>query len=403
MTTSKTSTFRRTLPLLITHFVNQAGDIGLSLLPMLLVARAMTPESSALVMTLVKTCVVLGIFLGGWSSDHIGLRTTLLLSFLIAALGMGVLPFSTTLSAIAVAASLAQLGQGMFQSPARMFLSELVPAKQRQESLAWLRVANNAGAVFIYLLGALASGAGFVFLMLFDCGTSLAAALAGFKILPHLERSGSHLPPGAAATSQSRGQVRGGSYWPPFLVCAFTLSGYSFLYNFIYVSLAARMQLQLGTNGVTHFARLMLLGTTMCALLSVPAARVVRSRRAGLLAGVIFVALGSTLVLTEQSSTLDLYLGIGILTLGEIVFNAVAHPALIELTPASAKPGRAHAIGLVIQSIGRALGAALAFPLAVYGNYWLSTIAVATTVTLLLSLRVPREKHGLIFSNAAEL
>jgi MFS family permease len=378
----KPSTFRLSLPLLITQFVNQAGDIGLSLLPMLLVARSIDAESSSLVMTLVKLCIAAGTFLGGWASDRIGLRTALICSLLLAAVGMGALPFSTTVLTIALTACVAQLGQGMFQSPARMLLAEIVPKEQRPEALAWLRVANNAGSVIVFFLGSIISGASFVFLMLFDCVTSLFAAAAGRELLPRSEKSPPHVLNGLSTGVTAEKKISGRSTWPPFLICAVALAGYSFLYNFFYVTLAARMQLQLGNEGVRLFARLMLLGTVMCTLFSVSAARRITSLRGGLLSGVGFVSVGSALALGEPTSNLCLYAGIGILTLGEITFNAVAQAALIELTPASAAPGRAYAVGLVIQSLGRVVGAALAFPLAVYGTHALTTVAVGTIVTL---------------------
>ena len=65
------STFRRSLPLITTSFINKTGTIGLSLVPMILVERHLSAGQSSLVMTLIKASTLGGTLLGGLSSDRL--------------------------------------------------------------------------------------------------------------------------------------------------------------------------------------------------------------------------------------------------------------------------------------------------------------------------------------------
>ncbi|MGZ3741733.1 MAG: hypothetical protein ACXVB9_20320, partial [Bdellovibrionota bacterium] len=85
--------FRRSLPVTLTSFINKAGTIGLSIVPVILVEHHLSAGESASVMGAIKAAGLVGVLLGGRLCDLWGLRTTLLLSFLISGLGMLPLPF----------------------------------------------------------------------------------------------------------------------------------------------------------------------------------------------------------------------------------------------------------------------------------------------------------------------
>ncbi|MFN7135857.1 MAG: MFS transporter, partial [Myxococcales bacterium] len=139
--------FRQSLPVLLTTFVNKVGAVGLSLLPMLLVERALPSETSSLVMGLVKAAVLLGSFAGGWVADRAGLRVALVSSFAIAGTGLALLPLASDWVVLAALAMLAQLGNAMFHSPARLLVTSAVAPEHQREAIGWLRGAVNGGQI----------------------------------------------------------------------------------------------------------------------------------------------------------------------------------------------------------------------------------------------------------------
>ena len=155
---------------------------------MLLVEKQISSGSSSAIMTAVKVALVVGTYLGGLASDRVGMRASLVLSFLLAGVGMGFLPFSGTLEWMCVWAIIAQLGQALFYSPARLLIVEVVAPEGHQESMGWLRTANNLGLIVSFSIGTLFARWGITFLMLFDSITSLFAAGVGGRMLPHVPR-----------------------------------------------------------------------------------------------------------------------------------------------------------------------------------------------------------------------
>src|SRR4051812_41200248 len=98
---ARPSTFKRTLPVTLTSFVNKAGTIGLSIIPVVLVERKISVDQSAWIMGSIQAASLVGVLGGGWLSDVLGLRGTLLLSFLISGLGLAAVPFTSTALALA--------------------------------------------------------------------------------------------------------------------------------------------------------------------------------------------------------------------------------------------------------------------------------------------------------------
>src|SRR3990167_6786949 len=181
------SAFRASFPLVITSFVNKCGTIGLNLLPMLLVERQISAGDSSLVMTLVKVAAVGGLFLGGWTSDRLGMKKTILFSFIISGITLALIPFTPDLFTLTLASIVSSGAIAMFPAASRLLLVELVPFHLQQESIAWLRTALNFGQVVCYSIGTIFSRWGILILFLFDSCTSILAAGIGAKILPRLE------------------------------------------------------------------------------------------------------------------------------------------------------------------------------------------------------------------------
>jgi MFS family permease len=386
------STLRQSSPLLITTFINRCGTIGLSLLPMLLVQNKFSDATSSTVMTLVKVALLVGTYLGGWAADRMGMKASVLLSFLLSGIGLAFLPFGDWAGWVGVDAAvwigvwavLAQLGGAMFYSPARIMVVELVPVEKQQESIGWLKTANNLGNIFSYVFGALFSTWGLIALILFDSITSLAAAAVGVKLLPNL---GKHDP----AKKAERKSHPGGS-WFVFVFCTLTVAGFFFFYDLFMVSISAKCQDVFGAEGLRLFSEAMVVNTVLCTLFVVLAAKYLH--RPGLVfpASIVLMAAGTALIAWVSTSWLVLFLAMLVVSVAEILFAALAQFVIIRSTPESKNQGVIYGASLVVQSLARILGAAVAFPLVVHSDNPLPFIAVSASALLAVSFfaRPPR-------------
>ena len=152
---------------------------------------------------------------------------------------------------MAVAASLAQLGQVMFQAPAKLMVTEFVEMREQPESFAWLRTANNLGQVMSYSIGALFSSFGIPFMMFFDSTTSWLAAGAGLKLLPS-EASREKLR-AERASSEAAAPSLASSEWMNFALVTLILAGFNFLYDLYMIGIAGKCELVFGCPGAQDF------------------------------------------------------------------------------------------------------------------------------------------------------
>lgn len=350
------SAFQKSFPLISTSFINRCGNIGLSLVPMLLVEKKFTIAQSSLVMGSVKSLIVLGAFLGGFLSDRLGGKFTLLLSFMLSAIGMGFLPFSFGVISLTIFAALAQLGSSLFKGPSRLLLTELVDPPQQKESVAWLRMANNGAQILSFGIGAIFARAGFMPLMLFDAITSFLAAIFGWKKLPYLK------PKPSVNVEEHR---EGNKFsWQLLLGMTLTTASYTFLYQIFLVGVAALLKLKFSSHGLELYSLSMVMNTFLCALLAIKAARMFSNPRFALPFGMILLTIGCSLTTMVETSKYFLFLGMLIITVGEIIFSSLGPFMLIQVSSSGSKNrGSIYGMSLVIQEFGAILGAALGFPI----------------------------------------
>jgi MFS family permease len=142
--------------------VNKIGSIGLSLIPVLLVQKHIHDKDASVTLSAIRFMLIFGTLTSGFLTDRFGTRKVILASFLLSALGLGLLPFAGAVALIAVYGMLAQFGDGLLRVPLRALLGETVEVQHQQEALGWLRVAMNFGQVFSFAIGMLSSGIGLV-------------------------------------------------------------------------------------------------------------------------------------------------------------------------------------------------------------------------------------------------
>lgn len=377
------SVLREAFPLLFTSFVNKCGAIGLNLLPMLLVERHIGTGDSSFVMTLVKIAYVFGTFFGGWICDRVSLKSSVILSFTLAAIGLGFIPVTKSLTVLAICAVIGQIGQAMFQSPARLLILGMVHPDKHQESIGWLRTANNLGLIISYGLGAVFSQFGILALMLFDSVTSLLAAILGWKTVP---RTGKFdVTPKKIPEDHKENSPQGPIYWNLLALCALTIGGYSFLYDIFMVSSAAKFKILFGDKGLSVFSTMMVVNTTLCALFAVWASKIFKNPAVVFPAGLAMTAAGAALVVGTDGSYVMIFLGVALFTFGEIVFASLASFTLIKIMPNVKDRGSIYGLALVIQALGRIAGGGLAFPMVVHGNHPVAFVLISGSIFIGMS------------------
>lgn len=379
------SAFRASFPITATSFINRCGTIGLNLLPMVLVQRAVSSGDSALVMGTVRACALLGVLLGGWICDRFGLRAALLWSFILSGVGMAPIPWVHSLVVLTVVAGLSQLGSAMYTGSSRLLITDLVPSGQQQEAIAWQRTAVNLGQIVSYSIGAAASGLGTTVLFVFDSFTSFLAAALGMKLVPRR-------PVSSAPSPQDNGvdHADPGGTWADFVLCAAAVAGFVFLFEMFMVGASARCAVVFGDDGLRIFSLIMVLNTVLCTLLSVVASRVLTRGHVALPAGIVLVAVGASLVFMPDAGRTAYFLGTLVLTLGEIVFAAVGPFLLLKVTPPGRHRGSIYSTALLIQMLGKVAGGYAAFPLIVNGEHPLAFIWACGVVVAVLGLVGPR-------------
>lgn len=370
------STFQQSLPITLTSFINKVGTIGLSIIPIILVERRISIEHSSWIMGGIKSAGFLGIWIGGWCCDSWGFRRTLLLSFLISGVGMLGLPFVGSAFLIGALGALAQLGSSFYFAPARLLLTQMVEPHQRREAFAWQRTANNFAQIISFSLGALLGKFGTGFLVLFDALTSFSAIGVGRKVLPREDRASpiDVISPRFIRTRFS------------FFQCVLIIATFSFLYEIYLVSAAAKCKLLFGDQGLTVYSQMMIINTVLCAAFSVTTSRILTNAVRVLPIGLTLLSLGMTLTFGSGQDKFYFFLGSLVLTLGELVFNSLAGLVLIQVTPPGKKQASLYSSGLLVQFVGRILGASLAFPLVVDSHHPTQVIGIACAIGLALCM-----------------
>lgn len=374
--------FRSGLPIVATAFVNRAGAIGLNLLPILLVERQVASAHASLVLGIAKGVILVSSLLGGILADRWGVRWVFLLAMGMQVVGLGLIPFVEQLALITLVAALAQLGNTMFGSTSRLMIKQFVAQGQQQEALAWLRTGNNMGQIISFSLGVLLASFGTALFFLFDAFTSLLAFIFGLKWLPGGTRAVETHGESAERTQRS---------WRVFIVYGIFVAGYSFLYDLFMIGAAGRLEVVFPGQGLRLFSVVMVVNTIVCTLLSVPLSRRVSNARRALPAGFVLSGLGAALIFLDIESRTLLFIGVLLLSLGELLYAAMAQFLLLLLNPARSGEGTSYGAVTTLQAVGRILAAALAFPLLVHGQYAMETFLLLPLPFLLLFASIQKQ------------
>jgi predicted MFS family arabinose efflux permease len=374
--------FRSGLPIVATAFVNRAGAIGLNLLPILLVERQVASMDASLVLGIAKGAILVSSLLGGILSDRWGVRWVFLLAMGMQAVGLALVPFMEQLALITLVAALAQLGNTMFGATSRLMIKQFVATGQQQEALAWLRTGNNMGQIISFSLGAILASFGTALLFLFDAFTSMLAFVFSAKWLP------GGLPEAKVHDDRAEPAQRS---WRVFIVYGVFVAGYSFLYDLFMIGAAGRLEVVFPEQGLRLFSLVMVANTIVCTLLSVPLSRRVSNARRVLPAGFVLSSLGGALIFLDIESLPLLFIGVMLLSVGELLYTSMAQFLLLLINPAKRGEGTSYGAITTLQAVGRILASAAAFPLVVHGQYAMEIFVLLPLPFLLLFASIQKQ------------
>jgi MFS family permease len=371
------SVVKKSLPILVPSFINKCGEIGLNLLPMILIERNASASEASIVLTAVTFTLPVATFLGGWFSDRTDSRTIYLWSFGLSAIGLSVIPFAPNLWMIALFGIIAQVGKAFYTSSARMMLSQIVGSQHQKEALGWFRTGNNMGQIVSYSLGTFFAGFGTTIFFVFDGITSFVGFLLGKFWFVRPNENAPMITSPVVSVHSSHPSVDAGPLtpeiqngeisWNPIARMALVLGGFNFLYELFALSLAATCKINFGADGLKYFSMAMMINTILCTIFAVPAAKYFTRPFPTLFVGLGLVSVGGALAYTNPDQKTYLFLGMFVVTVGEIIYSSLSQYVMMSLTKTKPRPATAYAAAMSLQTTIRALSGAATFPLIVHG------------------------------------
>jgi MFS family permease len=141
-------------------FINRFGSFVWPFLTIYLTRRGHSPTDAGWAISGVGAGAIMGSAIGGWLSDHIGRRNTIILGTFSSAAAVMLLYRASSLPAIIACTLLIGLTSGTYSPAASALIVDIVPNELRVRAYSAFRLAANAG---------------------FACGTSVGGLLANYS------------------------------------------------------------------------------------------------------------------------------------------------------------------------------------------------------------------------------
>lgn len=364
------SPFQQARPVLITSFVNKVCSLGMSLVPVLIVARHMSAAEGSLTLTCIKVASVVGTLAGGWMADWIGARRATLFSFVCVTVGLLAMSADTDVVGfigLIVAGMIAQYGESVSKIAIRLLITSSVDRSNQKQSLGWMRVANNLAQAVSFSIGAVAAGVGVAALLRLDAAMAFAAFVVGWFILP--KDASREAIDGKGA--EGVGDVARLSTAAPFIACCVFMFGWALLYDMFLSGIAGRLELFHPGEGLRWFSISMVINTIICTALAVPATNYMQRPSRVFAFGIAAVIVGLAVAVYGIALPWVVFIGVLVITLAEVALTALTQYTLIRLTPSTRREGTWFGAAMLVAQLGRLSGAALCFP-------WIITKTIPT-------------------------
>jgi MFS family permease len=166
-------------------FINRFGTFVWPFLTIYLTRRGHTLAEAAWAVSGFGAGAIFGSALGGWLSDHIGRRNTIVLGTFSTAASVMLLYTATSLPAIIACTVLVGLTSGAYHPAASALLVDIVPGAQRVRAYAAFRLAANAGFACGASVGGLLANHSLFWLFGGDAMTTAIYGIIAILWLPH--------------------------------------------------------------------------------------------------------------------------------------------------------------------------------------------------------------------------
>lgn len=290
-------------------------------------------------------------FSGGYLTDRLGRRATIILSMFSSAATMLALSQAPTLFVIILLTGLAGLTSELYRPASSALLADLVPPEQRVSAYAWYRLAVNLGVAIGPAAAGLLISRSSLLIFLGDALTSIAFGLLALFALPESK---------PRTTDQNLEQtglwktLRDDHRYVLFLLGSTLLA-------FVYFQRLSTFALQIQAYGLSSaiYGFLLSVNGVVIIVLELPISNITRRFPAQpvIAIGWLLIALGFGLIAAAHTIAL-LILTVVIWTLGEMVHSPVSAAYVANLAPAHLR-GRYQGIWGMMWSAGLILGPTL--------------------------------------------
>ena len=311
--------------LLAGAFLNRFGTFLLPFLALYLTSRGFSPSQAGLALSAFGIGNFAASFLGGHMADHVGRRSTIVISMVSSAAVVLTLSRVDSLPALIVLTLCAGISADLFRPAAAALVIDLTTPEQQLTATALYRLAAHLGFAAGPVVGGLLVNRSFSLLFIADAATSLLFALIAITALPRGTRQVA--PPGEqghwlTTALSNRRFVR-------FLIASFAITA---------VTTQMDSTLALHILGAGHSASTFGLLATVNGALIVTlevTLTVITQRmpeRVAMAVGYLMIGVGFTLTMVAMS-TVAIGFTIAIWTLGEMVSIPVAGVYVAKLAP----------------------------------------------------------------------
>lgn len=186
-------------------FINRFGTFVWPFLTIYLTRQGHSLTAAALAVSTFGVGCSLGSVFGGWLSDHVGRRNTIVIGTTAAAGTLMMLYTASGFPAVLLWTFLTGFSNGTYVPGAQALLTDVVPETLRPRAFSALRMAANAGmACGVSTAGFMAQHS-FFGLFVADAATTLCYSLLALLALPHGLRRQTSDAPWRAALARLRG------------------------------------------------------------------------------------------------------------------------------------------------------------------------------------------------------
>jgi MFS family permease len=321
--------------------VNSLAQFVFPFLALYLVRRGFSVAGAGLLVSLMGAGAVLSGPLGGFLTDRVGRRPTLVSSLVLAAVTVAAM--SVVRAPAAIAAGVAVLGvvSQMFRPAAQATVADLVPPAERARAYGLNYWAMNIGFAVSMVVGGALAEVSFTGLFLADAATTLLFAGVVFWKVPETR------PPEAAAAA--RVPLAGG-LGAPLRDGAFArLLALNLAFAFILLQFNVAAPIDMARHGISpaQYGMLMALNGVVIVLLQPFAARMTGGRDPSRVLALAAVLVGAGYGLFGVLHTPVLYgIAIVIWTLGEICHTPVSTALVANMAPVAERGRYQGALGM---------------------------------------------------------